>query len=236
MSDSTSPRAYEPHVVVQVTRGLAPARAIVGATSAAIGLGMHYELVEGMCAIAAKNRAVEIADARGSALLFVEDDALLVLEDWASMIAAPDIAVVQSWMRDGNSNVTKRRDGSVAYAGTVVLKVSRAVLDALPRPVFVSGQYGWDAVIEEIHQIVERPAVSRGGDVSFFWQVQRHIVPRPDVLMVGPCVDAWHDLNKVHDLDRPTPVRYAYRGEPIDIHTWQAPTTGSETDYCVTSR
>lgn len=137
--------AAEP-LVVQVTRGLAPALAIASCVLGAVEHGWPYEQLSGLGLADALTLALERASRLERDLLLVEDDIIVPWSDWPRGRPGIVEAVEALCPQTGQSNVTRRRDGGVVWVGTCMMRLPWAVCGAVGR--IFAMRLRWDPVAE----------------------------------------------------------------------------------------
>lgn len=188
-------------LLVQITRGVAPAQAIVDATQAAARHGLPYRLVAALPAVEAKTLAAQLALEAGGGLVLCEDDIVATPEQWAAVLTDTTGAVLyaDAKCRDNTLNTKHKPNGEFLYTGTVLVSVPAPILRALADkgPLFVASD--WQDCDGDLH-MVGTNHLGWGSDV-YFWQQVRRLVPRPAIRSVGKVGHIMHPLNSgKHDL------------------------------------
>lgn len=120
----------------QISRGMAPAIAISSTMAACINHKLDYQLITGMTAPDAKNKAARLAYESKRDLLLCEDDFLAETEIWQRATnGTRETWVGSALMRNGEINVWFQGERLV-YSGTVFLKVPWEHLDKIKDPWF----------------------------------------------------------------------------------------------------
>lgn len=168
--------ATAPPLLVQITRGLAPAPAIASAVLGAQRHGWGYELVAGLPAVDAKNEAVRLAYAAGADLVLVEDD---VIAPWAIWPTASDaIYAADAICRGGETNTVRDVAGGVIYTGTCFIRIPRWAMERMgypSQPLFRSGKFLRTA--HDLEPDPTRPPDGTRSDMHLCWLAARHGVP-----------------------------------------------------------
>jgi hypothetical protein len=203
----------KPATVVQISRGVCPARSIAEACCRARELGWGYSLITGMAAADAKEAAAKVADRDGTGLLLIEDDIVASAEVWKQVAASTaPVAFAPTVMHNHRWNVKSRSDGSVLYSGTVFVRLTRGTLDALERPLFAHGSFG----IEDDRLWNRGPGMKgRGSDVHMWWRIQEAGITDVEELPEVEHLSHPHNGPKGgYALDRPMTVKpYTLNGD-----------------------
>lgn len=173
-------------VVVQITRGVCPARSIADASKQARAADAHYVLVEGMPAPDAKRRAAYIALDLGYDLILCEDDFVASNDQWITAVTAGDqVCVGSAIMRNGKVNTRYTPSGRVLYSGTVFVRVPIDVLRRLAAkgPLFVPWIYNPSDDGESL--IAQMPNPEPWGSDVHFWASVNELDPRPTIVDLG---------------------------------------------------
>lgn len=199
-----------PTVVVQISRGMAPAESIAAAVEQAYRRGAQYTLVSGKPAAEAKTAAIEVALAASADLVLVEDDVLADDGIWEAAIAgSAAVGYCEATCRDGRSNTYRRPTGRFVASGTVLVRLSLSVLirlrdeaNALPLEGWEFARHGDDLVP------VVRDAFGRGSDMWLWYNVAQKLGYDP--VRLGKVTSIMHPYNDGvrHDLNAPQQFRY----------------------------
>lgn len=197
-------------LVCQITRGVCPAQAIVDAVEMTfeLGEGAEYHLISGLPLVEAKNQAVSKAREIEADLIMIEDDILADRGIWERILTpAHTVRIASTRCRNGILNVKYDARGDVLSAGNVMIAIPLAVLERLPKPVFVANSYG---LSNDGSLFLRGPnAQGRGSDTHFFYQLAQ-LDPRPRVEVVGEVTHLMHPLNSERwDLQTPCDVTAA---------------------------
>jgi len=192
-------------IVVQITRGLAPAQAIADAAVAAMQHGLPYQLVSGHVAVEAKNMAARLALDAQLGLVLCEDDVLARPEQWHDILTDTTGAVLfaDALCQNATPNTQYNSTGEFLYTGTILAYAPREVLEAAAAhgPLFVASDWTPDG--DDLH-MVGTNHLGWGSDV-YFWQRIRRVMPRPAIRSIGQVGHIMHPLNSGrHDLAAPT--------------------------------
>jgi hypothetical protein len=165
MTDANKP------LVVQITRGLAPAASIAHVVAACAQRGLAYELLSGRPAAVAKQEAAQMAVDRECDLLLAEDDILADGVLWERMLAADgaDVRVASAVMGNGEINcwyVGQR----LAYSGTVFLRASLSALRAIGSPWFQPRELAFTGADGGRWQDLGPNAEGKHSDIWFFFR------------------------------------------------------------------
>lgn len=155
--------------VAQITRGLAPAIAIVAAVQRAAELSAPYELISQLGLCDAKNLAATRALAAGRDLMLLEDD--VIAPRWPVHDAENVQVLAVHYPHAEGVNVQRDSRGRVLCAGTTAMRIPLAVLRKIPPPWFVA------RVIRTKNERLELGGPrddDRGSDVYFCWLCQEH--------------------------------------------------------------
>lgn len=163
-------------IVIQISRGLAPARCIANAAYTC-GKVPHveYRLIDCKPAAEAKEEAARIALELGVDLVLIEDDMMPAPEIWAQVFQShrqDTVLYAETPCRNGERNVYRNKRGEFTYSGTVLVKVPLAVLRRLAhRPIFEP----WEYMLDEHHEPVPVRKDPHGfsSDVYFWQQVRK---------------------------------------------------------------
>lgn len=184
-------------LIVQITRGLAPAEAIAGA---ARQLDAVYELISGKPLVEAKNAATNLALSMHMDMVFIEDDIVAGIEVWdAARICLKDEAVgyARGRIRGNQESVYCNPVGEFLYAWTGFVAIPLCVLECLPRPLFEARR--WSPDRDEM-DLSPRGLQDNGvgSDTGFWWHV-RHLEPAPEIRELGRVRHLKHALNVKRD-------------------------------------
>ena len=192
-------------LLVQISRGLAPVPAIVGAVQAAYYYQWEYQAVVGLPLVEAKNRAAQLALERGAHLILLEDDIVVDRSVWEALLAlGPEtVGYGRARMRDGNDNVYYNDDGEFTYSGNCLVWVPCNILRALPRPIFSAAR--WNREQDTLGGLQGNGV----GSDTVFWYHIRQLDPAPPIVEVGTVKHLKHALNVRRD-----------NLTPCEITTW----------------
>ena len=189
-------------ILVQISRGVAPAQAVADTVQAAHGYGVPYHLVAGKPAVEAKIAAAHLALTEGVGLVLCEDDLVATPPQWEQILTdrTGDVLFADAKCRDQSLNTKRNGNGEFLYTGTVAVYVPGPSLRALAAkgPLFVASDWQDDGA-GSLHMIGTNP-LGWGSDV-FFWQQVRAYRPAPVVRSIGQVGHIMHPLNSgKHDL------------------------------------
>jgi hypothetical protein len=160
-------------LVVQISRGRAPAHAIASAARGAGAWDWPYRLVAGLPAVDAKNEAVRLAYEEHTALLLIEDDVLVPWDEWPTRDDAIYAADVHC--RGGTLNTVRDNQGDVLYTGTCFVRVPWWALDAMGAaraPLFQPWVFQYDSHAGTLTKI-EPSLDGLHSDVYFYWLARK---------------------------------------------------------------
>lgn len=152
----------------QISRGLSPASAIAAAQRTAYERGWRYELIDTMPMADAKQRLAERALAVGRDLLLVEDDVIVPPHLWPNG-STEGVEALAVYFDNGELNIQRRRDGSVLWVGTCVMRIPITVLRRLDPPWFRPTRVIWHRDTDALSLGAPR-ADGRGSDVYFCYR------------------------------------------------------------------
>jgi hypothetical protein len=185
-------------LIVQISRGMAPAASIAHAVDASHTFRAPYELISGKPAAEAKNAAARMAFDRGLDLLLIEDDIIATPEMWRTVLG-PDrrqmnVAVASALMRNGQLN-TWFHGLRLCYSGTVFLFASHAVLAQVGDPWFAPRNL-WFSDANGGEWIDSGPnANGLHSDVWFFYRLWQEGV---EAEILGSVVHLIHEYNNTN--------------------------------------
>lgn len=195
-------------VVVQISRGVAPAACIVGAVQAAARYGARYFLVAGLPAADAKNAAVQIACDYRASLVLVEDDMIATPPIWERALLGdpPHVMVAGAPCRNGEYNIWTDKRGRIVYAGSVFLRIPRTVIEALShKPLFEPWVFRPEPGLPHPDHVtpVAPCRQGTGSDVYFWWRLRAEL-PAVEAIHIGDVRHFKHALNSgPHNLAAP---------------------------------
>lgn len=200
-------------ILCYITRGYGPIRPAIDAKNAAQRHGWHFELIDGLPLVEAKNRAVWICRQREDSMLMVEDDMDALQVHWRSMDKAAassdhwnvlSYAATRNW--DGTINVHKTRKNELIYTGTCFLRIPYYIMEKMPGLIFQAYDFGYTSDGQEIY--LKQPNKKHTGSDCFFWHHALRLDPRPSTKCIGVVQHIEHPGNTDHDHDDPYVITY----------------------------
>jgi hypothetical protein len=181
-------------LVAQISRGIAPVKAIVEAQHQAHRRGWWYSPILGLPLVEAKNAAVDVAFQYESDLLLIEDDILAGDDVWiaAETLSIHQVGYARTRARDGLDNVYFTETGEFLYTGNVFTVIPRLVMLRLPSPIFESAKF---KPLGEHGELVKTSTANDGfgSDVYFWLAVQKLGI---EVVELGRVRHLRHALNE----------------------------------------
>lgn len=198
-------------LIVQISRGMAPAISIAESQRAAREYSANYQLVWGKPAAEAKTDAIEMAITNAEDLVLVEDDVLATPAIWQAAICGPEsVAYCDAICRDGRTNTGRRADGQFIATGTVLVRLALPVLIRLRKETGALPLEAW-----EFHKDpatgglvpTARDPLGRGSDIWLWYHITK-LGYEPQCL--GKVTTILHPFNDGtrHDLRAPNVFKY----------------------------